>query len=134
MNLQKKLTELKRFIGTDNKEFENRLKEIKTNHTSASELKIIDDFIRSGLNELTTDLNNFNRDISLKIKLNEIKDVVSVSYISRYYFKKSRQWFYQRLNGYIVNGKPAKFTPEELKTLDFALQDISKKIGSVRVS
>ena len=38
------------------------------------------------------------------------------------------------MNGNIINGKPAKFTEEEIKNLNFALQDISKKIGSVRVS
>jgi len=26
---------------------------------------------------------------------------------------KSRQWLYQRLNRNLVNGKPARFTPEE---------------------
>jgi len=37
---------------------------------------------------------------------------------------------YQKINGCSVNGKPAKFTPEEISTLNFALQDISKDIGS----
>ena len=34
---------------------------------------------------------------------------------------------YQRLNGNLVNGKPARFTPDELQTFNNALQDISKK-------
>lgn len=39
-----------------------------------------------------------------------------MSYIAEHYFGKSRQWLYQRINGNIVNGKPADFTPDELKT------------------
>jgi hypothetical protein len=38
------------------------------------------------------------------------------------------------VNGSIVNGKPAKFTPAEIDTLNYALQDISKKIGSTVIS
>lgn len=60
--------------------------------------------------------------------------VLPLSYIAEHYFKKSRQWLYQRLNGNIVNGKPAQFTDEEINTLNTALQDISKKIGSLRVA
>ena len=73
-------------------------------------------------------------EISLKIKLHEATQIVSLSYLSKTYFKKSRQWFSQRLNNNIVNGNPAKFTEEELNILDFALKDISKKIGSISIS
>lgn len=60
--------------------------------------------------------------------------VLPLSYIAEHYFKKSRQWLYQKINGNIVNGKPAQFTDEEINTLNTALQDISKKIGSLRVA
>lgn len=60
--------------------------------------------------------------------------VLPLSYIAEHYFKKSRQWLYQRLNGNIVNGNPAQFTDEEINILNTALQDISKKIGSLRVA
>lgn len=73
-------------------------------------------------------------ELVLKSQLKEILPVLSVSYIAKNYFNKSRQWFYQKLNGNIVNGKPAKFTKEEIETLNFALKDLSKKIGSLEVS
>lgn len=60
--------------------------------------------------------------------------ILPLSYIAENYFKKSRQWLYQRLNGNIVNGKPAQFTDEEINILNTALQEISKKIGSLRVA
>jgi hypothetical protein len=73
-------------------------------------------------------------DFLMREQLNDILPYISVSAIAKNYFGKSKEWFYQKMNGNIVNGKPAKFTEEEIKNLNFALQDISKKIGSVRVS
>ncbi|WP_372472594.1 DUF5053 domain-containing protein [Capnocytophaga sp. ARDL2] len=68
-----------------------------------------------------------------KKRLDEISNIISISYIAKEYFGKTPQWFYQRLNENTVNGKPATFTEEEIKTLNFALKDISKKIGSVSI-
>ena len=73
-------------------------------------------------------------DFIMREQLNDILPYISISAIAKNYFGKSKEWFYQNMNGNIVNGKPAKFTEEEIKNLNFALQDISKKIGSVRVS
>ena len=73
-------------------------------------------------------------DFLMREQLNDILPYISISAIAKNYFGKSKEWFYQKVNGNIVNGKPAKFTEEEIKNLNFALQDISKKIGSVRVS
>jgi len=65
--------------------------------------------------------------------LKSVSEIISLSYLAKHYFKKSRQWLNHRINGNIVNGKPAKFTSEQLATLNQALKDISKKIGSVSV-
>ncbi|MDR1202729.1 MAG: DUF5053 domain-containing protein [Tannerellaceae bacterium] len=65
----------------------------------------------------------------LRDKLNDVLPVISVSYLAKTYFKKSPQWFYQRLNGNSVNGKQAQFTPAELQVLHNALLDISHKIN-----
>ena len=67
---------------------------------------------------------------SVKMQLAKISQIISLSYISQRYFCKTRNWLYQKVNGCLINGKPAKFTPEEVSTLNFALQDISKEIGS----
>ncbi|MDH6356870.1 DUF5053 domain-containing protein [Parabacteroides sp. PF5-9] len=66
----------------------------------------------------------------IRDKLNAVLPVISVSYLAKTYFKKSPQWFYQRLNGNIVNGKPAQFTKSELGVLRSALIDISNKINA----
>ena len=66
-------------------------------------------------------------------QLGEIAEVLSLSYVARHYFNRSRQWLNQRINGSVVNGKPAKFTDDQLKIFNNALHDISKKIGSVNI-
>ena len=50
--------------------------------------------------------------------------------MSKNYFKKTPQWFYQRLNGNTVNGKEAHFTNNELKILSEALNEIGEKLSS----
>ncbi|MDR3339838.1 MAG: DUF5053 domain-containing protein [Candidatus Symbiothrix sp.] len=42
-------------------------------------------------------------------------------------------WLHQKINGNVKNGKPAKFTNAEIEIFNFALQDISKKIGSIAI-
>lgn len=64
-------------------------------------------------------------------RLGEITDMVSMAYIAKTYFKKSRSWLAHKLNGNTVNRKPAKFSDEELETLRFALNDISDKLSSM---
>ena len=59
-----------------------------------------------------------------KEKLDKVLDFASMSYIAEHYFGKSRQWLYQRINGNLINSKPADFTQEELKTLSFALSEL----------
>lgn len=61
-------------------------------------------------------------------RLGEITDMVSMAYIAKTYFKKSRSWLAHKLNGNILNGKPSQFTEEELKTLRFALNDMASKL------
>ena len=46
--------------------------------------------------------------------------------IANDYFGKSKEWLYQRIKGYNVNGKPARFTEEERRKFSSALEDISR--------
>lgn len=59
-----------------------------------------------------------------KQKLDGVMTFASMSYIAEHYFGKSRQWLYQRINGNLINGKPADFTADELKTLSLALSEL----------
>jgi hypothetical protein len=73
-------------------------------------------------------------ELAMKQKLQDIIPAVSLVYIAKIYFNKTDAWLYQRINGNTVNGKPARFTPDEIDKLKYALNDLSKKLGSVSIS
>jgi len=67
-------------------------------------------------------------ELILTTKLGEIAKAVSLSYIAKTYFGKSRSWLYQRLNGHTVNGKQAQFTLDEKNQFALALKDLSQQL------
>ena len=96
---------------------------------------------QSSLKEFAEALEGLIRITSQKVeeltvaeKIGEISSMVSMAYIARTYFGKTRSWLAHKLHGDIINGKPSSFTEEELCTLRHALADMSKKIGSLSVS
>lgn len=64
-------------------------------------------------------------------KLGELPEAISLSYIAKNYFGKSRSWLLQRINGNKVNGKEAHFNSGEILQLQNALHDLGKKLSSV---
>lgn len=123
--MKKDIEKLKeRFINADNEEEEGRIdKEMRSLMD-----KDIDAFAE-GLLECVKDTNKKVEESALREKLESVLPFISVSTLAKTYFKKSPQWFYQRLNGSIVNGNPVRFNNNELKTLSEALMDIGKKIS-----
>ncbi len=73
-------------------------------------------------------------DIDIKKIVREAQDVVSLSYIAKQYFNKDRSWLYQRINGTLVNGKPAAFTEQELTILANSLKNIGLKLSEISKS
>lgn len=69
-----------------------------------------------------------HEEISLYLQLGDVSRYVSLAQLSSDYFGKTKQWLYQRIKGYSINGKPAKFTDEEKEKFRSALLDISNKI------
>ena len=134
MKLENELKKLKKHIGKPGKEFDRQLQKIKQTFTTKKDIEQIDKFIREGLSELTVDLKQFNNELSIREQLKDVSRIVSMSYIAETYFNKKKHWLYQRINGNVVNGKPASFKTEEIHKLNKAFKDISKKIGSVSVS
>ena len=132
MKLADKLDELNGvIISSDLDNFQRITDELFQNATSDKEKNMIAKFIEKSL---ASNFENMKEELNLlktKAKLLEIEDVISYSYIAKNYFNKSNEWLYQKIRGYNINGKTAKFSKEELNILNFALQDISKKIGSV---
>ncbi len=88
-----------------------------------------DEFAESMV-ECMKESNQIADELILKQKLEEVLPIISVSYLAKNYFKKTPQWFYQRLNGNSVNGKEAHFTHNELETLSVALKEIGQKLST----
>ena len=74
---------------------------------------------------------NVTEEISILKQLDGIEKYINFSKISETYFGKTKSWIFQRLHGYFIHGKPAKFTEEEKKELSNALLHLSDKIKSV---
>ncbi|NDV95297.1 DUF5053 domain-containing protein [Dysgonomonas sp. 521] len=99
--------------------------------------KLIDkdpDAFAQGMVDSAKDTAEKATELAMRQKLQDIIPAVSLVYIAKTYFNKTDAWLYQRINGNTVNGKPAKFTPDEIDKLKYALDDLSKKIGSVSIS
>ena len=88
------------------------------------------DAFADSLLECIKDSNKKADELLLKQKLEDVLPVISVSYLAKNYFKKTPQWFYQRLNGNNVNGKEAHFTHKELEILALALKEIGQKLSA----
>lgn len=106
--------------------------EIKSACTTPEDEKLIATFVGARLSQLTADIEQLHEDAT-KLQLGEIGDMINLSYIAKKYFKKSRAWLSQRVNGNLVNGKPCRFTPAELDTFNAALRDMSERLANVVV-
>lgn len=84
--------------------------------------------------EMIRETNKEASEIALREQLKEVLPAISLAYIAKTYFNKTRQWLYQRVNGSTVNGKQARFTPEEAEILNDALKKIGNKLSSINVS
>jgi hypothetical protein len=109
------------------KEFKKKISENWENKTDAEKDEFCNVFVQSA-NEAIERADKVYNYVNIKLKLADILNIVSISYIAETYFKKSRSWFSQRLNGHLINGIPASFTDSEIKILSGALDDISLRI------
>lgn len=131
MGLKEKLNELSVLLYSDNGRFDTLLQEIKNQYTSKQDKKDIEMFFIHSCNQVENDIVKIKEEIKIKEQLKEISEIISLSYIAKKYFNKTRTWIYQRINENTVHGKTVKFTDEELDTLRFAIKDISNKLGSL---
>ena len=129
--LRQELELLKLELGTP--AFDERLERIQGMNLSDNDKAFVNEAVMQMLDGIGNELNEVNKELDTIQAIKSISDMISFKYIAETYFKKSKAWFSQRLNGNKVHGKVCRFTDEELNTLRFALQDISKKIGSLSI-
>lgn len=131
MELKEKLDELSALLYSNDGRFDALLQEIKGLYTSKQDKKDLEAFFVNSCNQVECDIAKVKERIKIKDQLKEISEIISLSYIAKKYFNKTRTWIYQRINENTVHGKPVRFTDEELDTLRFAIKDISNKLGSL---
>ena len=119
--------------GKNPEAFEKQVALIRENFTSESDSHEIDLFIESELSNISNRVENTIKEAEIRLQLMDVKEIVSLSYIAKHYFHKTRSWLHQKINGNMKNGKTCAFTNDEIGTLNFALQDIAKKIGSIAI-
>lgn len=91
--------------------------------------KVVEEVMIMQLDETIAEAKN----MIMREKLADVLPAISMSYIAKKYFGKSRSWLCQRVNGLVVNGKRAAFTEEEKKTLEHALNDIAQSLMKIRL-
>lgn len=74
------------------------------------------------------------KELTMAEKFGEVTSMLSMAYIAKAYFGKSRFWLAHKMNGDTINGKTVAFTNEELVTLRNALQDMSQKFSSLSLT
>jgi hypothetical protein len=130
-NLKKELELLKAELGTP--AFDEHLAKMDGVYTSAEDKALISEYVLLMMDGIGKELDEVNKELDTLEAVKSISNMISFKYIAETYFNKSKSWFSQRLNGNTVHGKKCEFNDEELRTLRFALQDISKKIGSLSI-
>lgn len=136
-DIKKELKELHSIMNSSSKDKESKYQEkfnfIQENFTTPEDKEVIADFILQGYNEIGHELKEIDRCLTIQEQLAEVKEIIPLSYIARNYFGKSAAWLQQRIYGYKVRGKVYTLSEKDVNTLNYALQDISKKIGSLTI-
>ena len=137
MDAKKKFLELKKaWVDAKNNPGLRSQIDIETdvffNSLSEEQKKDVKQAVTNEFGRMHNEIAEINQILNVRDSLSEVLPFISVSHLSKYYFGKSSSWFYQRMNGNAVHGKPAKFTSDEIKTLNFALKDVSTKLSAVQ--
>lgn len=115
-------------------EYKKRFLSIQERYTSSEEVEAINEFMMSLYKVMDEKVEEVERLLSIQEQLRPFKEILPMSYIARTYFGKSSAWLQQRIYGYKVRGKVYTLSEKDIDTLNFALQDISKKIGSLSIT
>ncbi len=131
----KKLNELAHSDAPDALERYKALSdEITAKYQSPEEVSEIADFLLNGYKELNREAEELIDYVNLKQRIAPYAEIIPLGYIARKYFGKSTAWLSQRINGTKVRGKVYTLSKEDLETFNFALQDISRKLGSLSIA
>lgn len=114
-------------------ELDTHLYEMKALYTKPEEKEAIRKHLNKALDTIADSVEEIDRRLTIREQMNEIIDLIPLSYIAKNYFGKSRSWLYQRINGYKIRGQVYTLNERELEIFNRALKDIGNKIGSLSV-
>ena len=115
-------------------EYKARFLSIQERYTSPDDAEAIGDFIMDNFKYMNQEIEELDRMITIQEQLAKDKEIIPIAYIARTYFGKSTAWLQQRLYGYKVRGNVYKLSEKDLNIFNNALQDISKRIGSLVIT
>ena len=115
-------------------EYKKRFLSIQERYSSPEDHEAINKCMMSLYKVMDEKAEEVERLLTIQEQLRPFKEILPMSYIARTYFGKSSAWLQQRIYGYKVRGKVYTLSEKDIDTLNFALQDISKKIGSLSIT
>lgn len=125
LNEIKKLAELNRNAKTAEEKEAIRFEMKKLEKENPEEYK-------TSLETLIKATANAVEELTMAERLGEVTKIISMSYLAKNYFGKTRSWMAQKLNGNVVNGKISRFSDSEIEIMKCALEDISKTINAIK--
>lgn len=114
-------------------ELDAHLYEMKALYTKPEEKEAIRKHLDKTLDTIANNVESISNRLIIREQMDEVIDLIPISYIAKNYFGKSRAWLYQRINGYKVRGHVYTLNEKELEIFNRALKDIGNKIGSLSV-
>ncbi|WP_195334108.1 DUF5053 domain-containing protein [Bacteroides salyersiae] len=131
------LKELQVMSALDGNASLEKAKEIRLKYNKPEEKEFISQYMCKEMDVIENEIKEVNADLdrmlSIKAQIKEVSEIVSLKYIAKNYFGKSAAWLSQRINGIPVRGKIYYLKESELNTLNNAIQDIGKKLGSLSI-
>lgn len=114
-----------------------KAKEISAKYTSPNEKAFIQQYMENEADSISRDIakldHQLERMLAIKKQLKDVSQIIPMKYIAEHYFGKSAAWLSQRVNGTPVRGKIYCLKDTEISTLNHAIQDIGKKLGSLSI-
>ena len=136
--LQEELNELRELFRNitpeTEEEYQKYFLSIQERYTSPKEVEAINEYMMSCYSIMDENIEETSRLLTIQEQLKPYKEILPISYIARTYFGKSAAWLQQRIYGYKVRGKVYSLSDKDINTLNLAIQDISKKIGSLSIT
>jgi uncharacterized protein YaiI (UPF0178 family) len=125
----KKLMEEMHFAESEaEKETVKRKIEKEFSKLNDNEKEMVRKIFLESLDKQLEEAKGIIKTVDLAIALSDISQYLSLSQISKNYFGKSKEWLYQRIKGYNINGKPAEFTQADREKFAKALRDIADRL------